>query len=74
MLAKEDDVSLHLLPNPLQPEQITTIPKDDIEEANVSTQSTMPTGLLMTLTREEILDLLAFLEAGGNPEQDYFRP
>ena len=74
LLAKEDDVSLHLLPNPLQPEQITTIPKDDIEEANVSTQSTMPTGLLMTLTREEILDLLAFLEAGGNPEQDYFRP
>lgn len=34
----------------------------------------MTTDLLMTFNREEILDLLAFLEAGGNPEHAYFRP
>ena len=74
LLAKEDDESMHLLPNPLQPEQITLVPKDQIEESSVSTQSTMPTGLLMTLSREEILDLLAFLEAGGDPTHGHFQP
>ncbi len=34
----------------------------------------MPTGLLMTLGREEILDLLAFLEAGGDVTHNYFQP
>ncbi len=74
LLAKEDDETLHLLPNPLLPEQITSIPKEKIDESTISLQSTMPTGLLMTLSREEILDLLAFLEAGGNPAHDYFQP
>ncbi|NOZ40612.1 MAG: c-type cytochrome, partial [Planctomycetes bacterium] len=74
LLAKEDAESLHLLPNPLQPEQITILPKNNIDETNVSSQSTMPTGLLMTLSREEILDLLALLEAGGDPRHEYFRP
>jgi putative heme-binding domain-containing protein len=48
--------------NPLRPDLVESIPKPDIESHTPSTASVMPTGLLSTLTREEILDLLAYLE------------
>jgi hypothetical protein len=32
----------------------------------------MPTGMLVTLQREEILDLVAFLESGGDPKSKAF--
>jgi hypothetical protein len=32
----------------------------------------MPKGLLMTLQRDEILDLLAYLTSGGNPNHAVF--
>ena len=34
----------------------------------------MPTGLVVTLTKDEILDLLAYVMAGGNAEHPVFRP
>jgi hypothetical protein len=34
----------------------------------------MPAGLLNVLERDQILDLLAYLESGGNPEYAAFRP
>jgi len=74
LLVKEDDKAYHLLPNPLLPEQITIIPKDEIDEIIPSKLSTMPEGLLMTLTRDEILDLLAFIEASGDPKHKCFQP
>ena len=49
LLVQEDTESLHLVSNPLEPDRITIIPKSKIDETNVSLQSTMPTGLLMTL-------------------------
>jgi hypothetical protein len=33
----------------------------------------MPTGLLNTLTAEEILDLTAFLRSGGKPDHELFK-
>ena len=33
----------------------------------------MPKGLLDKLTREEILDLLAYIAAGGDPEHAVFK-
>jgi putative heme-binding domain-containing protein len=57
---------LHIAADPLRPEQITEIAKSDIESHNTSTASTMPVGLLSTFSKEEILDLLAWLEQGGD--------
>jgi hypothetical protein len=34
----------------------------------------MPAGLLNSLRAEQILDLLAFLEAGGDPQKANFQP
>ncbi|MCB1002747.1 MAG: hypothetical protein KDB35_01035 [Acidimicrobiales bacterium] len=39
------------------------LPKDEIESRARYELSTMPTGLLSTFEREEILDLLAYLES-----------
>jgi putative heme-binding domain-containing protein len=49
------------------------IPKSDVESYTVSPLSVMPEKLLDTLSKEEILDLLAYLEAGGNPQHPNFR-
>ncbi len=38
----------------------------DIDTQRVTKQSIMPTGLLNTLTRQEVLDLMAYIEAGGD--------
>ncbi len=62
---KEGPNEIHLLPNPLEPKQVVVIRKDEAEEISASKQSTMPKGLLMTLTRQEILDLLHYVERGG---------
>lgn len=41
--------------------QSVSVPRDEIEESRPSRTSPMPQGLLDTLTREEILDLIALL-------------
>jgi hypothetical protein len=49
------------------------IPKSDVESYTVSPISVMPEKLLNTLSRDEILDLLAFLEAGGNRQHPIYQ-
>ncbi|MCO6456974.1 MAG: PQQ-dependent sugar dehydrogenase [Pirellulaceae bacterium] len=57
--------SLQLITDLLRPQQVTTILKGDIERHSESPVSPMPAGLLNTLDRDEIMDLLAYLESGG---------
>jgi putative heme-binding domain-containing protein len=49
------------------------IPKSEIDTYTVSPVSVMPEKLLDTLTKDDVLDLLAFLEAGGNAQHPIFR-
>lgn len=44
-----------------------------VDTIKPSTVSPMPEGLLQVLERDEILDLLAFLESGGKPDAPAFR-
>ncbi|MGC3972186.1 MAG: hypothetical protein QM775_34050 [Pirellulales bacterium] len=67
VVVKEDAESLFVIKNLLTPQDITTIKKSSVEEQEVSKVSAMPTGLLNTLTKSEILDLLTFLESGPTP-------
>ena len=57
---------LQLATKPLEPYQVTEIPKNQIESFAISQTSVMPTDLLNSFTKEDILELLAWLEAGGN--------
>ncbi len=61
----EDAKSLTLAINPVDPDQRRKLTKADIAAQRVSEVSPMSGGLLDTLTREEILDLLAWIEVGG---------
>jgi putative heme-binding domain-containing protein len=47
-----------------------TIARSEIERMHSSTLSPMPEGLLNTLSREEILDLVAYLQAGGRDKAE----
>ncbi|MDZ4687685.1 MAG: discoidin domain-containing protein, partial [Planctomycetaceae bacterium] len=57
---------LKIVENPLISPQPTVIKKSDIDERVQSAVSIMPKGLLDKLTREEILDLVAFVSARGD--------
>jgi putative heme-binding domain-containing protein len=50
----------------------TPITKADIKSRELSKVSPMPSGLLNTFTKEEILDLLAYLESMGDPKHPNF--
>ena len=65
VILEETETEFRVVTNPLKPEQTTRIPKTVIEEKSPSKVSAMPEGLLNVLTRQEILDLLSFLESGG---------
>ncbi len=64
VVAKEADGELQVLTNLLTPNTVTRIPAKDVERRTQSKVSPMPNGMLNVLTREEVLDLLGFLEAG----------
>ncbi|WP_404307429.1 L-sorbosone dehydrogenase [Neorhodopirellula lusitana] len=65
-----DQVSV--MTNMLDPSKLTRLKLDDVEESNESRVSMMPTGLLDTLTVDEIIDLVAYLRAGGNAEHSVY--
>ncbi|MEK6249853.1 MAG: c-type cytochrome, partial [Planctomycetales bacterium] len=54
-----------LMTDMLRPRDYTKVRRDDVEEMSVSRVSMMPSGLLDTFTKEDILDLVAYLRSGG---------
>jgi putative heme-binding domain-containing protein len=72
-LESEDDERVTLKPNPLSPETVE-IGKSSIRTRVISKTSPMPPGLLNALKVEQILDLLAFIEAGGDAAKANFQP
>ena len=56
---------IRIATDPMRLDQVTEISKGDISAYQLSPVSSMPEGLLDTLTRDEILDLIAYLESGG---------
>jgi putative heme-binding domain-containing protein len=65
MIVKEDTDSVSIQTGPSDA-LIQPFKKSDLKERLPQDSSPMPTGLLNTLSKEDILDLLAYLESGGN--------
>lgn len=65
--------SLMINTNMLDPNAQVTVERDNIEEMKTSDKSMMPPGLLDTFTKEEILDLMAYLLSRGNPDHQMFQ-
>jgi putative heme-binding domain-containing protein len=72
-LIDEDDTKVVMQPNPLSPERIP-IQKTEIAERRPSHVSPMPEGLLNQFTKEEILDMLAYIESMGKEKAANFKP
>jgi len=58
--------------NMLEPGNLTTISQDEIEETLVAKISMMPAALINTLNKDEVLDLIAYLQSGGDPDSPVF--
>ena len=71
IIAAEDDANLTILTG--TPAKKQEIAKKTIDSRRTSPVSIMPSGLLNTLDKEQILDLLAYLLAGGNAEDAAFK-
>jgi putative heme-binding domain-containing protein len=70
-ILEENADRIVLQPNPLQPEKIE-IKKANIDKRAASKVSPMPPGLVNNFTKEEILDLLAFIESAGRKDSPAF--
>lgn len=71
-IVEETPEKIVLRPNPLEPDTVVTVKKSEIEARSLSKISPMPAGLLNTLTKDEILDLMAYLESLGDPKHPNF--
>ncbi len=63
-IVQEDEKRYQVVTNLLTPNSVTTVIKSEVEDKILSRTSPMPEGLLDVLTREEIIDLITFIEAG----------
>jgi hypothetical protein len=69
---REDETKVLIRQSPLSP-QTTTLEKANIVRREPSPISPMPPGLLNVLNENQILDLLAYLESGGDPNHADFK-
>ena len=72
MVIKETPDELHVVIDPLAKDKATIIAKDDIDAQKKSEASLMPKGLLDKLSREEILDLIAYVMAKGDKKHKVY--
>ncbi len=56
----------------MTPSTTTNVNADDIESIEPSPVSMMPPGLIASMKDDDILDLLAYLISGGNPDHELF--
>ena len=65
VITKKSKRHYEVMTNLLTPKALTRIEKDAIDDQVKSTVSAMPGGLLDVLTKEEIANLMAFLQSEG---------
>jgi putative heme-binding domain-containing protein len=74
LVLEENADTIKIIENPLAKAEPTTIRRSEVLERQRSKTSLMPKGLLDKLTRDEILDLVAYVASGANPQHPLFRP
>jgi putative heme-binding domain-containing protein len=73
-IVEETDERVVIVTDPLRPEKPMVLSKSNINTREGSRISPMPEGLVSILSAEDILDLLAYLESGGNPAHALYAP
>ena len=72
LLLDEKGDDYKIIENPLAKAEPILIKKTDVDEKQKSLVSIMPKGLLDKLTKEEILDLIAYIKAKGDAKHPLF--
>ncbi len=73
LVLEETPDTVKVIENPLAKAEPVVLRKSEIDDREKSNVSIMPKGLLDKLTREEILDLIAYIAARGDTQHDYFQ-
>ena len=73
VITKEEPDAYHVVLNLLTPNAVTVVPKKEIDEKVASKISAMPEGLANVLSKQEVLDLLAFLQKGDYELPEHLR-
>ena len=73
LIIEENNDVIKLVENPLLKADAIIIKKADIDTRKKSDVSIMPKGLLDKLTKDEILDLIAYVYSKGNKNHDLFK-
>ena len=71
-ILSQDDTTLSIAENPLRPEMAITVQKSDIKLVDLIEMSPMPSDLLITLEKNEIWDLIAYLLSANDPAHEAF--
>jgi putative heme-binding domain-containing protein len=74
LIIEETPTEIALVENPVAKGAAVRIPTSTIDERVVSPVSIMPKGLLDKLTRDEVLDLVAYVAARGDDSNCLFNP
>lgn len=72
LILEEKDDQVKIIENPLSKAEPVVLRKSEIESKDKSPTSLMPKGLLDKLSKEEILDLVAYVLSKGNSESELF--
>jgi putative heme-binding domain-containing protein len=73
LIIKETPKAVEVIENPLAKTKPVVLKPSEIVERKKSPVSIMPKGLLDKLTKEEILDLVAYVISRGNPKDKLFQ-
>ena len=71
-LMEKDDKHVVIKPN-VRSDETIDIPADQVASIQESTGSAMPQGLLNAMSADEVADLVAYLLAKGDPENELFK-
>jgi putative heme-binding domain-containing protein len=68
-----DKTKLQVMTSPLAPNDLTLVDKAAIASRKEWKVSMMPPGLINSLNEEELKDLIAYMQSGGNPNDKVFQ-
>ena len=68
----EENGKLFVMTSALAPDAQTAVDAAQIKKRSVFNVSMMPPGLINGLNKDELLDLIAYLQSGGNPDDKAF--
>jgi putative heme-binding domain-containing protein len=69
----ETDTEVQIKSDPLKQDKPTVVLKDEIDEEKKNEKSAMPNGLLNYFTKDEVLDLVAYVLAAGDKTHEVFK-